>query len=244
MPEFQIEREDGETITVDTDELMNLPDGFSLNTPDAAAEGYVTETFHQASVEQATEGLLSPDDATQNDAVVRAILSEHSDEEVDLDEHRNQWRQDELEPLKNKHTQLLNRLKASEIIEAGRQAGVREEYLEDGSESYLAYKIADQLEYDEKHGLVAKGEDGKRLPGSEDRTFASATDLLGRMKDSGNNENLFQGQTPQGEGGSYQGGTGGEGGSITSKGDFDSVVAKVEWIDENGQEAYNDLPDE
>lgn len=222
MPLFDVETDDGETVQVDTDNLTpgSLPDGFSLNSPQGAADGYVTEQHHEAQVthaqNQATDGMVSIDEAANNERVVSAVLEEHSDEDdgINLENYREQWREEEVEPLQESLNQLRGRTLAQDLIEAGRELGVREEYLEGGADSYLAHRLSGRLEHDDEHGTVATDPEGNRLPGGEGRAFANAQDLLSRARETGNMQDLFAEEQPQGGGGSFDGG-GGDGGKRT-----------------------------
>jgi hypothetical protein len=229
MPLFQVETDGGETVQVDTEDLPGaLPDGHSLNTPAGAAEGHVTRQHHEAQVtrarneaqESATEGMVPRDEAAQDEGVISTVLEAHGGGEegdVDLESYRERWREDEVEPLRESLDQMRGRLLVSDLIEAGREMGVRPEYLEGGSDSYLAHRLGDRLEHDGEHGTVATDAEGNRLPGGEGRAFANASDLLGRMRESGDAQNLFADEEPQGGGGSYEGGSGaaGSGGKRT-----------------------------
>jgi hypothetical protein len=221
MPEFQTQTADGDTVTVDTDDLGDLPDGFSLNTPQGAADGHVSEQHHKAQVTRAkkeaasnaVEGMVARDEAAQDEAVVEAVLEAHGDGDVDLESYKSQWQDEHVAPLQEQLQSLRSRSKIDQLTAAGAEVGVKDDHLSGGQKSYLAYLLSDRLEYDPEHGVVATDASGNRMPGGDGAAFAGPKDLLEQVKQSGKHPALFKAQQPQGGGGSYNGGGSGGAGS-------------------------------
>lgn len=217
MPEFQIQRGD-DTITVDTDELTPgvLPDGFSVNTPSGAADGFISRRHHDAQVgrakTEAAKGLVRLEEAASNDQVRNAVLEAHGGDEVDLEAYKKSWHEEHVAPREQKLSSLLGKVKTGVITQAGAELGIKDEYLKGGDSSYLAHVLGGRLEHDDEHGFVATDDEGHRLPGGEGRAFAGAKDLLQKMKASGDHGHLFKEPAKQSGGGSFNGGHAGSGG--------------------------------
>ncbi len=204
----------GETVEVDLSAIA-LPDGYSLNTPEAPAQGFISQAFAEASLkdemQKRLKGLVDRGKAADDPALVKAILDKHGKGiGVDLDAHRRQWEEESLKPLSQKHEAMLRRLKAAEINEAARKAGVKDEYLDGGDKSFVFYRLSDQVEHDDDLGFVAT-QGGRRLPGREGRPFASAGDLMETLKRDEGYKSLFREAQPQTGGGSFAGGSKGGG---------------------------------
>lgn len=203
---------DGEEYEVSTDQIQ---EDAQVIGPDEEPDGYVSEDVAEArrkrAEKAAKEGMVSIEDAVENPQVVDRVLDEHGGKDIDPDSVKQEVREKEVEPLKDRLQKRNQATINQALINAARDVGVKDEFLR-GDTPYVLHEFGDQLEFDEDRGkVVALDEEGNLMAGEEG--VAGPKDLLKKKQGRDTYSHLFQESEPQKSGGSNDPGSDNGGGS-------------------------------
>lgn len=238
-----------ETVEIDVADIA-LPEGYSLNTPSAPADGYITKAFAAADKQQAIQSRLgnhvTREKAAEDDHVVQAVLARHGRQQVDLQAHEAKWTKERLEPALTQLKQLRRATLHSRLVEAAREAGVDERFLRSPDADTpppIVLLTENRFGLHEESGRYFERQGDGFAPGSDTSSktpFGTPRDFFSRISKDEAWRPYFKEQTPQ-QGGSFNGGSGRQG-AVTRKSDLKSVEEKVAYVREHGQEQFEALP--
>ena len=256
----------GETATVDQGALA-LPDGATLLAPGATPEGFVSQAFHDARLEEVGRAKASDKKALKRqlkeDPAFVAEVAESLGIEVrdgkpvvpDVSEAVNRaratWDTEVLAPVKDTLDGLQSSLRqrtltatlASLKDDEGRPL-VREEFLApgpNGAPSYAETVFGGTLRLSDNGDAVAVDAQGNPVPSSESgRAYATPSEHIRSLLSSDGYAHL---RTPAPDGQRGPGFRGGGSGSGGQKRSAMSPQDKAAYVREHGQEAFQALPD-
>lgn len=166
--------------------------------------------------------------------------------EDDLDRFRDKWERENLKPVEERAEQLAEEARTlrvekldREVIEAASDLDFRDD---PGVRRGLKLLVRDEMDYSEEDAEWYRTDgDGFEISTSEESEsrYVTVREFLREMRDSGDYDSWLQSSTREGAG---YGGTEGGGGGRPSKSIQDmSEQDRVEFIEENGLAAYNEL---
>lgn len=242
-----VQTEDGE-IEVEHTEL-GLPDGAQVIEPDESPDGYVTKEFHQSQLDQAKEGLRKPEEIIGDDELFRRAASRRGYEvnedgkivdaegsEVDLDKAKENWRQDELEPVKQELEKKDNQLQTfksrtlrGSLVEAGKEVGVEDWAItapDDGMKPPIVNSFSDHFAWDEENEQWAVVDDNGNFKmannPTKEKPHAGPTDFLKTLRDNPQYDHMFKDERP-GDTGLGDASPNGEGKPVYSRSEIESM---------------------
>jgi hypothetical protein len=249
MPTATIARDDGDPIEADVD-AIDLPDGYTLMSSQVLEEKYVSSEFHESEIErikrrfgnskleEAKEGLR------QDEEFIQSVIDQHGapSEEVQKLRAENQKLKSQLEETQERLGTYRTRTVSQTLKEAAREANFDERFRTSGNgePSYIEAVFSDRIEETEDGDFVMLNDKGERIPApsDSDRTYARPSDVF-----QGEQYDHLRGEPAKNDSGpGYEGG--GEGGGAPSgkKRSEMGVDEKVAFIEENGREAFDNLP--
>ena len=190
------------THEISRDQIVSVEEGYSLKKSEEidtivknAKDSQRAKLTKDFDAEKAAirKTLASDDDFFSELAKARGVSTDGSDPEK-LAAAKEQWAKDELAPMQKKHEELLQELTSSRkrvlmgsIEAAARDAGVREEFLNDpldpSAPGHVVRSIADRASWDDESGAFVFTNDGRRsYPWTADYKKASVKFMIDRLK--------------------------------------------------------------